>query len=211
MLYSLSILWTRSFNIARIRHFYSPITLSIIIILFVLINLFGNKTKNSPVISLNRINIKKNYILYFVILIISTIFLWRNVQNNCLFIGDKWIYKNQIFGGYEKINISNLIEWIRKNTNKYDLIAFQYDDVGEIHILSERPFVIFPKHPNYNYELLIRFLKYYKPQYIIIHNEHFSLTPLKFNETIEKACIDLNYTPLDIIDRHKIWNLKQDI
>jgi len=167
------------------------------------------KDAKSLELNLKKIHIKKIYVLNIIVFLILATTLWMNIQKNCVFIKDKWKYKNQIIGGIEGINYSNIIEWIRKNTRKHDLISFQFDDTGAIHILSERPFVIFPRalDREYNHDTSIQFLKYYKPKYVFIHNESIDKTPLRFNETIEKACMDLNYTPLEIIDRHKIWHL----
>ena len=209
IIYPLSIFWTRFFRAFLIRHAYSSITFSIIIILYVLINLFRNENKFPFKMKLAKINIRKIHVLYFVMFAFTAMVILRNVQSNCLFISDKWRHKNQIFGGYEKTNLFNLIEWIKKNTGKNDLIAFQFDDIGEIHILSGRPLVILPRHSSY--ELLIKFLKYYRPHYVILHNEHLNKTPLIFNKMIEEVCMELGYSPSDIIDRHKIWSIRQDL
>jgi len=207
LVYSILILWSKHFSKVLVRHFYTQVALSFIIILFVLDNFSIKKNIHFFKLNKKRIPINKS-MLYIIIFVISTATLWNNVQENCFFIYDKWKYKNQIHGGYEEKNISNLVKWIKWNSKKDDLIAFQYDNVGEIHVLTERPFVIFSKR--FNYRKLIKFLKYYKPRYIILHNENVNRTPFKFNETIENACKDLNYTSLDIIDRHKIWHLEKD-
>lgn len=206
LVYSVIILWLRSFEIVLLRHFFAPAALSFIIILFILANMIKEKKTKSPKENLKKFYRKKIYVLYSIVFLISGITLWSNIQKNCSFIGDKWKYKNQIIGGIEGLNYSNIIEWIRNNTRNHDLISFQFDDVGAVHILTERPFIVFPRV--YDYETSITFLEYYKPRYLIIHNENIGKTPLRFNETIEKACRELNYTPLEIIDRHKIWYLQ---
>jgi len=209
LFYSFSLFWAKNYQIIRIRHFFAPITLSFLVLLYVLTQItFREKKipqKHRPFLKW----LVKSSILSLLVFLFLTGALWTIVRKNCRFIAQNWESKNEIIGGREAIDITELIEWIKTNTGKNELLSFQYDNIGEIHVLTGRPTVILPRkrENEYIFATMIRFFRYYRPKYLFLHTENLPDQPLQFNSTLKQVCEELNYSPLEIVTRHKIWVL----